>query len=84
MASMVECRNCGAGAPLDAHFCPQCEHILPLPRATDFFTFFGIPRQLTIDAGALEQRFRTLSRQFHPDFFYNAPPAERRASLERS
>jgi molecular chaperone HscB len=32
----------------------------------------------------LEQKFRTLSRQFHPDYFYNAPPAERRASLERS
>ncbi len=32
----------------------------------------------------LEQRYRALSRQFHPDYFYNAPPAERRASLERS
>jgi molecular chaperone HscB len=25
-----------------------------------------------------------LSRQFHPDYFYNAEPGERRASLERS
>ncbi len=32
----------------------------------------------------LEQRYRTLSRQFHPDYFYNASAAERRASLERS
>src|SRR6266487_6345866 len=32
----------------------------------------------------LEQRYRALSRQFHPDYFFNAPPAERRASLERS
>src|SRR5262245_10522072 len=32
----------------------------------------------------LEQRYRALSRQFHPDYFYNAPAAERRASLERS
>src|SRR5437899_10788591 len=31
-----------------------------------------------------EQRYRALSRQFHPDYFYNATPAERRASLERS
>src|SRR6476646_9891114 len=37
-----------------------------------------------VDAADLEQRFRTLSRQFHPDYFYNATPAERRASLERS
>ena len=32
----------------------------------------------------LEQRYRALSRQFHPDYFYNAPPAERRAALEQS
>ena len=25
-----------------------------------------------------------MTRQFHPDYFYNAPPAERLASLERS
>ena len=24
------CRSCGAGAPLDAHFCPQCSKILAL------------------------------------------------------
>jgi molecular chaperone HscB len=39
---------------------------------------------LNLDPADLEQRFRALSRQFHPDYFYNAPPAERRASLERS
>ena len=82
--SMVECRNCGAGAPLDAQFCQQCEHILPLPRQVDFYTFFGVPRKLALDRAELEQRFRALSRKFHPDFFYNAPPAERLASLERS
>src|SRR5262245_59911993 len=32
----------------------------------------------------LEQRYRALSRQFHPDYFYNAPAAERRAALEKS
>jgi molecular chaperone HscB len=50
----------------------------------DYFSFLGLPRKLGLDAADLEQRFRTLSRQFHPDYFYNAPPAERRASLERS
>ena len=82
--SMVQCRNCGAGAPHRAHFCPQCEHILSLSKHGDFFTFFGLPRRLTLDPADLEQRFRSLSRRFHPDFFYNAPPAQRRASLERS
>jgi molecular chaperone HscB len=37
-----------------------------------------------VEPAEIERRFRSLSRQFHPDFFYNAEPAERRASLERS
>ena len=82
---MQACRECGAGAPLDAHFCPQCRRILPLGRhAPDYFAFLGLPRKLNVGAADLEQRFRALSRQFHPDYFYNATPAERRASLERS
>ena len=81
---MQACPGCGAGAPLDAHFCPQCTKILPLPRRADYFSFLGLPRKLNVEAPVLEERFRTLSRQFHPDYFYNATPAERRASLERS
>jgi molecular chaperone HscB len=50
----------------------------------DFFSFLGLPRKLRIDMADLEQRYRALSRQFHPDYFYNASAAERRASLERS
>jgi molecular chaperone HscB len=82
--TLQECRDCGGGAPIDAHFCPQCTKILSLGRHGDYFSFIGMPRKLNLDAGELERRFRTLSRQFHPDFFYNATPAERRASLERS
>ncbi|HEY2153905.1 MAG TPA: Fe-S protein assembly co-chaperone HscB [Vicinamibacterales bacterium] len=82
--TLQACRNCGAGAPLDAHFCPQCTKILPLPRQADYFSFLGLPRKLIIAADDLEQRFRKLSRQFHPDFFHNATTAEKRASLERS
>jgi len=78
------CRSCGGGAPVDVHFCPQCSKILALGRHGDYFEFLGLPRKLRIDPSDLEQRFRTLSRQFHPDYFYNADPAERRASLERS
>jgi len=81
---MQACPSCGAGAPLGAHFCPQCRKILPLQRQTDYFSFLGLPRKLNVDATELEERFRALSREFHPDYFYNATPAERRASLERS
>ena len=79
-----ECRTCGAGAPVDEHFCPNCSRILALGRHGDYFAFLGVPRKLTIDAADLERRFRELSRKFHPDYYYNASPTERLASLERS
>jgi molecular chaperone HscB len=82
--SIQACRHCGSGAPLDAHFCPQCEKILTLARHGDYFRFFGLPRKLGIDLADLEQRFRALSRQFHPDYFYNSDATERLASMERS
>jgi molecular chaperone HscB len=78
------CRSCGGGAAVDVHFCPQCTKILTLGRHGDYFAFMGLPRKLNIGQTELEQTFRSLSRQFHPDYFYNATPAERRASLERS
>jgi len=82
--TLQACRECGAGSPLDAHFCPQCTKILSLPRHADYFSFLGLPRKLNLDAADLDQRFRALSRQFHPDYFYNATTAERRASLLRT
>src|SRR5947208_11510607 len=56
----------------------------PAISTTDFFSFLGLPRKLRIDMSDLEQRYRALSRQFHPDYFYNASAAERRQSLARS
>jgi molecular chaperone HscB len=58
--------------------------LLALGRHGDYFSFLGLPRKLTIAAADLEQKFRELSRKFHPDYYYNASPAERLASLERS
>ena len=78
------CRDCGGGAPVDAHFCPQCTKILSIGRNGDYFSFVGLPRRLNINIDDLDARFRGLSRQFHPDYFFNATTAERRASLERS
>ena len=69
---------------MDEHFCPQCSRILSLGRHGDYFAFFGLPRKLTIAPAELERRFRELSRKFHPDYYYNATPTERLASLERS
>ncbi len=78
------CRTCGGGAPVDVHFCPSCTKILTLGRQGDYFSFMGLPRKLNLEPAQLEQQFRALSRQFHPDYFYNTTTGERRASLERS
>jgi molecular chaperone HscB len=53
-------------------------------RQGDYFAFMGLPRKLVLSPQELDERFRTLSRQFHPDYFYNATAQERLASLERS
>ena len=79
-----ECRGCNSSVPVDEHFCPNCSRILALGRHGDYFSFLGLPRALNIDAVDLDRRFRELSRKFHPDFYYNAAPVERLASLERS
>ena len=83
-ATPPECRNCNTSVPVDEHFCPNCSRIQSLGRHGDYFAFLGLPRQLVLDAQDLDRRFRDLSRKFHPDFYYNATPAERLASLERS
>jgi len=83
-ATPPECRSCNSSVPVDEHFCPNCSRIQSLGRHGDYFAFLGLPRRLVIDAQDLDRRFRDLSRKFHPDFYYNATPAERLAGLERS
>src|ERR1041385_3454665 len=83
-ATPPECRSCNSSVPVDEHFCPNCSRIQSLGRHGDYFAFLGLPRRLVIDAQDLDRRFRDLSRKFPPAFYYNATPAERLASLERS
>ena len=45
---------------------------------TDYFTVFGLPRKLRVDADALQRRFYELSRQHHPDF-HQGTDADRQA-----
>ena len=51
---------------------------------TDYFTVFGLPRKLTVDADALQRRFYELSRQHHPDFHQGTDPAQQAETLARS
>jgi molecular chaperone HscB len=77
------CPHCGAGTE-GAHFCPECRKVQPVRAGADYFSFFGLPRKLSLDEAALERAFYSLSRQLHPDYFMAASAEERQASVERS
>jgi molecular chaperone HscB len=77
------CVYCGAALE-GSHFCARCLKIQPIAPGTDYFSFFGLPRRLTVDRPALEKTFYALSRRFHPDYFTNAGAAEQQASIDRS
>ncbi len=51
---------------------------------TDYFAFLGVPRSLTLAAGAVTERYFALSREYHPDFHTNAGDHEREQSLRNS
>jgi len=77
------CWSCRAATGSE-HFCPACGKIQPLPRGTDYFAFFGLPRKLHVDNAELEKRFHQLSWKLHPDNFVRAEAFERELSLDRS
>src|SRR5260370_21302920 len=51
---------------------------------TDYFTVFGLPRKLAVDAPALQRRFYELSREHHPDFHHGADAARQAEALAAS
>lgn len=48
----------------------------------DYFAIFGIERKLALDLDDLQRRFYERSRQFHPDRFARAVPAQRAEAEE--
>jgi len=66
-----------------AHFCGSCGKVQP-PAPVDYFTFFGLPAKLDIDAAVLEKDFYQLSRKLHPDLSARASSQEQEWSLEQS
>jgi molecular chaperone HscB len=46
------------------------------------FQIFGIPQDFDVDAAALEERYRELQREVHPDRFARASQAEQRVSMQ--
>jgi molecular chaperone HscB len=75
------CWSCGTMRAV--HFCSSCGKVQP-PIPVDYFSFFGFPRKLNLDAALLEKEFYALSRRLHPDVFGQAETQERAWSLEQS
>ena len=66
------CPYCGAQAT-GAHFCSECEKVLPVAAGTDFFSFFGLPRRLRLDEAELEKSLRAQPKTA-PRLFYERKP----------
>ncbi|MFQ5777595.1 MAG: Fe-S protein assembly co-chaperone HscB [Terriglobia bacterium] len=52
--------------------------------ATDYFSFLGLARKLTLDGAVLERRFHQLSWKLHPDQYHNTSSYEQELSLEKT
>ena len=50
----------------------------------NYFEFFELPKNLSIDLKDLEQRFYALSRKWHPDRFARANAEQQQAALDSS
>jgi molecular chaperone HscB len=77
------CWNCHERT-IGTHFCGSCGKVLQVPESTDYFSMFEMPRKLSIEPVALEQKFLQLSWKLHPDNFVNSTEQERAISLKRS
>ena len=51
---------------------------------SQYFTLFQLPESYTLDTQALEQRYRHLAAQFHPDKYTTASPFEQKQALMMS
>jgi molecular chaperone HscB len=56
--------------------------LLTVPIQDNHFSLFGLPTQFAIDVQALEQAYRRVQGQTHPDRFAAATAAERRVAMQ--
>ena len=77
------CQKCGS--PLISRlFCFSCNELQSLESEIDLFEVMGISMGFEINSEELEERFRRLSLELHPDFFEAAPEEEKRMSEKAS
>jgi molecular chaperone HscB len=81
VAAEHACWSCGDMRA--AQFCKACGKVQP-PAPVDYFSFFGLTRQLNVDTAVLERAFYSLSRKLHPDIYAGSKLQEQEWSLEQS
>ena len=60
-------------------------HIMPsFDFQQNYFQLFGLAERFQLDSTQLEQHYRTLQTQVHPDKFVHLPEAEQRLSMQWS
>ena len=62
--------------------CVGCGVLQPPPAVADPYGMLGLPRRYHVDARAVEDAYRALARQVHPDRYTKKSAAERRMSLQ--
>ncbi|XP_063000390.1 iron-sulfur cluster co-chaperone protein HscB [Elgaria multicarinata webbii] len=81
------CWSCGGGltsAAAAPRFCPGCRALQPPEPRQDLFRLMGCDHTFHVDVAQLQQRFRTLQRLLHPDYFSQRPQTERDFSEQHS
>lgn len=63
--------------------CPKCKSPQPIHQDEDYYSAFGLDRQLVIDLSELTRRFYIASKALHPDRFSQASAELRDLSLKR-
>ncbi len=62
--------------------CVSCGLLQPPPVSPDAFVVFGIKPWYHLDLSVLEEQYRKLARQLHPDRYSGKSATERRFSLQ--
>lgn len=65
-------------------FCFSCNSLQRLKNKPNYFEIFNLPYRYELDLAALENQYQQLAAELHPDFYLNAPKAEKRQSQESS
>ncbi|KAH1180148.1 iron-sulfur cluster co-chaperone protein HscB isoform X2 [Mauremys mutica] len=81
------CWSCGIPLPDRGglpRFCPACQALQPPESQPDLFRLMGCNHSFNINVQQLQQRFRSLQRSLHPDYFSQRPQKERDFSEQHS